>query len=189
VGDDAGFRDAVFFALKPSLDAAQQAKRLGRHLRNKFGLSGAPLMPRCFHVSLFGLGCYGELADETITAACEAAASVTMKRFLIAFDYVESFGGNLKYPVVLTGDEGVTGITMLRHELIAALRKIGLVGAREPHFAPHMTLLYDPRKVREQAVEEISWTASDFLLVRSLHGQSRHELLGRWPLRPSSSAP
>ena len=189
MGYDTSFRDAVFFALKPPPDAAQQARRLGWHLRDKCRLSGTPLMTRCFHVSLFSLGCYGELADEAIAAAREAAASMRLKRFLIAFDYVESFASKFKHPLVLTGDDGVAGIRMLRHELLAALRKFGLVRARDPRFAPHMTLLYDLSKVRGHAVEEVGWTASELLLVRSRHGQSRHEPLGRWPLRPSSSAP
>ena len=113
----------------------------------------------------------------------EAVAAITMRRFLIAFDQVESFSGKPKRPLVLTGDEGATGIRMLRHDLVTALREIGFMDGKEPGFTPHMTILYDLSKVCRQVVEEIGWTATEFVLVRSLRGQSRHVPLGRWPLQ------
>jgi 2'-5' RNA ligase len=47
----------------------------------------------------------------------------------------------------------------------------------------HVTLLYDKRVVDEQPIEPISWTVREFVLVRSLHGQTRHTDVARWQLR------
>jgi len=138
-----GRDDAVFFALKPPLETAQRLSGLGWHLRDQLGLKGEPLRVRCFHVSLLGIGSWGRLSDEMLATVCEAAAALTMPRFLIAFDQAESFSGKPKRPLVLTGDEGVTGIRMLRHDLVRALREIGFMDGKDPTFTPHMTLLYD----------------------------------------------
>ena len=50
------------------------------------------------------------------------------------------------------------------------------------HYEPHLTLLYDDRCVAEQAIDIVSWTVREFVLVHSLHGQGRYVMLGRWPL-------
>jgi 2'-5' RNA ligase len=101
--------DAVFFALKPPLETAQRASRLGWHLRDQLGLTGEPLRTRCFHVSLFGIGYWGHLSDEMIATIGEAVAAVTMRRFLIAFDQAESFSGKPKRPL---GHKLINGIPL-----------------------------------------------------------------------------
>ena len=50
-------------------------------------------------------------------------------------------------------------------------------------YTPHLTLLFDERRVVERGVEPIGWTVRELVLVRSLHGQARHVALGRWPLK------
>jgi 2'-5' RNA ligase len=44
-------------------------------------------------------------------------------------------------------------------------------------------MLYDGRLVAGQPVEPIRWVVREFVLVHSLLGQTRHEVLGRWALR------
>jgi len=61
-----------------------------------------------------------------------------------------------------------------------ALAKAG-VGARQS--TPHLTLLYDARRVDEQPIDPIRWTVREFVLVHSLLGQTRYIPLGKWPLR------
>jgi 2'-5' RNA ligase len=85
---------------------------------------------------------------------------------------------------VLRSDDGVSGLIALRDRLIAATIDIpGSIPAARREFNPHLTLLYDERDIREEPVEEISWLVTEFALVRSLFGQGRHIVLGRWPLR------
>jgi hypothetical protein len=51
-------------------------------------------------------------------------------------------------------------------------------------YLPHVTLL---RGHAVDAVQEsivpIGWNAREFVLIRSFFGQSRHEVMGRWPLQ------
>ena len=49
------------------------------------------------------------------------------------------------------------------------------------HVLTH-TLHYGLGGVRRQAEAPLAWTVSDFALVDSLYGLSRHEVLARWPL-------
>jgi 2'-5' RNA ligase len=50
------------------------------------------------------------------------------------------------------------------------------------HYTPHMTLLYDPRYLAAREVTPVEWTAREFVLIHSLIGKARYEVLGRWPL-------
>ena len=50
-------------------------------------------------------------------------------------------------------------------------------------FNPHVTLLYDRALAPEAPVEPVSWTVSEFVLIHSLLGQTRHIVLGRWALQ------
>jgi 2'-5' RNA ligase len=66
-----------------------------------------------------------------------------------------------------------------------AMCRVGLQGPRaNAKFAPHVTLMYDDQGIAEQAVEAVSWSAHDFVLVHSLLGQTKHIHLGHWPIQP-----
>jgi 2'-5' RNA ligase len=51
-------------------------------------------------------------------------------------------------------------------------------------FAPHVTLSYKPDGLGHEFIEPIHWTVTEFLLIESVVGETRHIELGRWPLRP-----
>lgn len=174
--------DAVFFAVQPPPFAAPGISRLAWHLRDKHRLSGRPLRPECFHVSLLFVGYHGRMPPQTLGAIRDVAATIAMPRFRVAFDWVASFRRTGKRPLVLRGDDGVSGLVWLRDRLVAATIDVGIPVARRD-FTPHLTLLYDEAEIREEPVEEIGWVVCDFVLIRSLFGQSRHVVLGRWPLR------
>jgi 2'-5' RNA ligase len=182
--EEGGQRSPVFLALHPTPEAAGRVSRLAWYLRDSHGLRSRPLEQRCFHVSLFGFGDLARLPREAFAAIHAAVESIGMPPFLVAFDRAMSFSGRKESPLVLLGGDGVAGLTMLQHELAAALRRTGFARRKPPKFTPHLTLLYDECRVREQAVEDISWTVRHIALVRSLYGQSRHLALARWQLRP-----
>jgi 2'-5' RNA ligase len=86
-------------------------------------------------------------------------------------------------PLVLLGDDGLVGVRALQQALDLAMAQIGLGHGVREHYTPHLTLLYDGCHVAARPIEPITWTAREFVLVRSLIGQSRHEVLARLPLR------
>jgi len=181
-GGGLGVRDAVFFAIQPPANTVTSIARLTRDLRSKHGLTGRPVPPRCFHSSLLFVGFYGRLPQGMLSAFITAAATVAMPPFRITLDRVTSFRHPQQRPLVLGGDDGVTGLIWLRDRLVAATMDLPGFSANTRNFEPHLTLLRDKQEI-DEPVEPISWTASEFVLIRSIHGEGRHVVLGRWKLR------
>jgi RNA 2',3'-cyclic 3'-phosphodiesterase len=172
----------VFFAVQPDPDIALRLGRLAWSLLDEHKLKGWPRPNRCFHVSLHGIGDYTELPRAAVAAISKAVSTVTMPPFAVAFSRAKSFGRGRKRVLVLVGSDGVAGLRTLRHELVAALRKIGFARRKEAPYEPHITLFYYEGEGADQTVEPIRWTVREFVLVRSLWGQGRHLPLARWPL-------
>jgi 2'-5' RNA ligase len=176
--------DRMFFAVQPPPATVSSISRLAWHVRDKHRLTGKPLRPGCFHVSLLFAGHHGQMPPETLEALITAARRVAMRRFRVGFDWVASFRQSPKRPLVLRGDDGVSGLIWLRDKLVAATMDVaGSIPAARNSFTPHLTLLYDETEIRQEPVEEINWPVTEFVLVRSLFGQGRHAVLRRWPLR------
>jgi RNA 2',3'-cyclic 3'-phosphodiesterase len=178
----------VFFELQPDPDAVRCLGRLAWSLYRNHKLKGRPRPDRCFHVSLHSIGDYAELPRNAIAAIGAAVPTIAVPPFPVAFNRVTNFGSERNRALVLVGDDGVEGLRMFQHELIAALRKIRFARRKERPYNPHVTLMYYEGEIAEQAVEEIRWTVREFVLVRSLHGQSRHLTLARWRLVPRTRA-
>jgi 2'-5' RNA ligase len=175
--------NSVFFALYPDSYAARRLDRIAWHLRHKHRLSGRPIADRRLHVSLYNIGDCARLTSEASADIDEAMTAITMPPFLVAFNETKCFNGGQKQPIVLVGDDGVAGLMLFQRELVAALGKTG-IGRRKPRpYNPHITLLYDERRIPDQPVEAISWVVREFVLVCSLRGQGRHIPLARWALR------
>jgi 2'-5' RNA ligase len=171
----------VFFVLYPPPDAAAQMARLALSSREKYRLTGEPTGLERLHVSLQGLCSFGRLTPATFAEICEAVGGIAMPSFVASFNCAKSFGRETG-PLVLCGDEGVTGFMMLRTEVATALRKIGF-RTGSARYEPHVTLFYEPCAIPEHAVEEIRWTVRELVLACSLRGQHRHVALARWSLR------
>ena len=104
--------------------------------------------------------------------------------FELVFDRVVSFESRSgRHPLVLQGSDGIAGLIAFREVLGAAMQKAGLWRCVKPHYQPHLTLLYDGRRVAERTVEAVGWTVQEFVLVHSLYGRTRYAQLERWPLR------
>lgn len=168
----------VFFAIKPEADDALEVERTARGLRARNGLTGVPFRPQLLHVSLLCIGWRPEIRQEVVKRACVAGAAVTMRSFNVAFDRAASFGGQ---SFVLFGGDGVAGIEMLHKVLIAELKKVGF-NIKKHSYEPHMTLLFDPRRIMAQYITPVRWKVREFSLVYSPHGFAQHVRLARWAL-------
>lgn len=176
--------DRLFFAIFPDARAAAQIAGLAQQLREEHGLRGKPLKTERFHVTLHHLGDYAGLPQDLVEVARAAATSVSAAPFDVTFDRAASFStAPRNRPFVLRGGDGVASLITLQQTLGDALKKTVLGRWAKPAYTPHVTLLYDDRSVPEQPVPAVSWTASEFVLIRSLIGQTLHVPLARWPLR------
>jgi len=177
--------DSLFFAVLPEVSAAVRIRQLAQSLRLKHALRGSPLPAGQLHISLFSLGNHVGLPSG-LPAATEAVSQLAQNAFTVQFNNVLTFryksrlsGG---YPIVLCGDEGVIGLELLHQGLMDALSRTEFKGTRK-NLTPHVTLLYDDRKIPADRVAPIEWSVREFVLLRRHIGQNRpYSVLGRWPL-------
>lgn len=168
--------DRLFLAIVPPADVAARIARLARHLKIGHDLTGKPLEPEHFHVTLCHLGDGVGVPADAVALATERAASIAMPSFKVAFDRVESFKNGA---FVMRGDDSVIGLEVLHQRLSDALD-----GSPQPArpFTPHLTLLRDSHLVPEHDIEPIEWEVREIVLVHSLLGRTMHRHLARVPL-------
>lgn len=182
--------DRLFFALMPDAQSAQRIAGLAKALKAELGLKGRVLASSRLHVTLHFFGDHVGLPQALVDGLSAAASEVRFAPFDVTFDHAMSFAGRpRKRPFVLLGsDEGLAALMDFRRALSEALDRRGLGRLVDARFTPHVTLLYDDRLRPAQTVEPIVWRASEFVLVDSVLGQSRHVPLARWPLKDASAA-
>lgn len=170
--------DRLFFAVRPDPATAGEIAERTRLWRAEHGLTGRPLKPEHFHVTLFHVvDAVGTPPAELVEALAERAAAVAMPAFRAEFDRVLSFRNGA---FVLGGDDSVIGLEILQQRLSDALDPSPRPARR---FVPHLTLLRDARRIDEKPIEAIGWMAREVVLVHSLLGQTSHRDLARIPLR------
>ena len=174
----------VFLAVKPDADTAVRIAALVEKLRPVVGFKGKALRHERLHITLHHLGDFVQLPPEDLVARVRlAAGGLTLPPFDVAFDQVVSFHGRRDHrPFVLLGSEGVVGLMAFQAALGDALLHAGVLVPRG-HFKPHVTLLYDRGGFAPKAVEPITWTVREFVLIHSCLGKTRYDELGRWPLK------
>lgn len=183
-GFDVHPTDRLFFAVfPPSETAALISERSGRAVRNH-GLRGDPVARDRLHVTLNHLGDYAGVPRGIVARASEAAASITAPPFDVTFDRLASFPGKPgKSLLVLRGGvEGLVALDAFQRFLGEGMSRAGLAKWVEKRFTPHITLFYGDRSLDEQAIEPVSWTVRELVLVHSLLGKTQHVILARWPL-------
>jgi 2'-5' RNA ligase len=176
--------DGLFFAIFPDLQASASLAREAWQLRTKHELLGRPLRADRFHVTLHHFGCYHGLRRDFVAMAREAAGEIMAAPFSVTFDRAMSFGhGPEDWLLVLRGDDRLEALKNFRNDLGASLWNSGFGRKIVKRFTPHVSLIYEHRRVAEQQIEPVTWTVTEFVLVHSLLGQTQHIELGRWPLR------
>jgi 2'-5' RNA ligase len=168
----------LFFAVLLDHPVGERANRLAGTLADAHRLRGRPLPAHRLHVSLCKVGASpGAPPADVVGLACRVGERVAMSPFEVAFDRVQSWRRS-NGPVVLVGDDDkLIGLRRLGDALAEAQ---GMRPNR--HVEPHVSLLWTTDELAERAVEPLSWTVRDFALIHSIHGQGRHQVLGRWAL-------
>jgi len=174
-------KERIFFAALPDSKTAAQIHARAEAFKQEYGFASNLILPEHLHVTLFHLGDWAALPEEIVNIASGAASQVRVPAFDVAFKRAESFRNSTGvFPFVLTGDKQQW--STLYEALRVALTDAGLGGATRGDFQPHVTLTYDPVRVKPHAIEPITWTVKDFVLVHSVLGKTTHNHLGRWPL-------
>jgi 2'-5' RNA ligase len=182
--------DRLFFAVFPDSETAARIAALADQWRADHALTGKPPAASRLHVTLYHLGDYVGLPEQIVEKARAAASNVAMSPLTVSFDRIASFSGRPgKQPFVLRGGEGVNALIELQRSLAISIQREGLAARAKAQFTPHVTLLYDKERIASERIEPIGWNVNEFVLVRSLLGQTTYIPLARWPLagaRPSA---
>jgi len=173
----------LYFAILPDPEIAAQSHRLASSLHRQHRFFAKPRRSDLFHVTLYGIGSFRGLPEETVFAAMEAASRVRKRRCSVTFYRAVSFGKGDNRPLVLWNENGNAELKAIYEELADSMQLTGITPAKEKQVEPHMTLLYRGRVVPDIMLEEpVIWTPKDFVLINSLQGQSIHEHLCYWTL-------
>jgi 2'-5' RNA ligase len=164
--------DRFFMAVIPDADVRAEIVDLRKRLRIGHELTGPDSPPEILHVTLQVIAEGRGMPGGLVELATAMASRVTIPPFRAVFDQAGSFGGGRAF--VLSGEEGVVGFELLRQQLEWPI---------EQKYTPHMTLLYDERRIPRHPVSPISWTVREFVLVHSLVGRTQHVHLKRWALK------
>jgi len=169
----------LFFAIRPP-----EATR-SYFLEEQFCFGpGHAVRPDHLHLTAAILDDYGifpKAAAERLKAIGDA---IVGDQFPIVLDQVAAS----EHSVVMIPSEPLRTFHAFQQGLAKAMARAGLGLRRNWRFSPHVTLLYRRGAPLRQWTDALSWTATEFVLVHSLLGQTRHEVLARWPLlapRPS----
>lgn len=169
----------AFLALKPDDAVAGQASETALRLMRENGLTGKPLKPGNFHISLPAIWEGAVFPSDLAKIVSARVQAVRMPSFEVILDMAMSFRQPKRYILVLGTTRSIANIYGLNRQLLTAIGS----KMRGNTFNPHMTLSYTDRPVEKQPVEPIRWTAREFVLIHSFVGQGRHEIAARWPLR------
>lgn len=182
-------RHRIFFAVFPDAAARDDVVARRRSFAQRLGLQGRLSAAERLHVTLIHVGDFTDCPAAEIDRYVRAAATLDLPPVPIAFDRVSSFRGRPGHrPCILLGNPaGTAAVRALQSLLHQALVGEGWRPTGREVFTPHLTLLYCDAAVAEEAFGPVSWVASEFVLVDSLIGQGRYDVLARWPLRAAAA--
>lgn len=163
---------------------ARRVRTLTETLRKARRLSGAPVREDRLHMTFKRVGY--DCEERMVQAACRAGDAVAAApSFDVTFDSTMSFANEDHRPFVMLASTGETPLHGFLQTLDTALR-IALPTIRlDRSVTPHVTLLYDKATVEQAPIEPITWTISDFSLIKSYQGLGIHKVIRNWSLARS----
>ena len=177
----------MFFAILPDEEARAEIIRIGERFLKSHRLGNGVVDVDRLHVTVTPVGKPDRLQQPLEGALIAAGDAIQMKSFDVTLDSAMRFSNqdaDGRFPFVLCADTSTVQAALgLRKSLAEAQYAQGLMVAGVSSYLPHVTLLHGHGiDAVEQAIPPIKWTAREFVLVRSFFGQTRHEVMARWPL-------
>ncbi len=176
-------RYRLYLGFRPPAAMRDRIVELAESLIQEDGLDSRPQRPDLLHMSVQGIIDLDERSDALVARIAELLSKLSLPAANIGLGKVGSFASSSnRFPLALYGDDLDGSIGACRAALASALLKAGLCLPRKTSFTPHVTLLYDSRKVAERSVPWIGWQAREIVLIESALGKAKHTDLGVWPL-------
>lgn len=167
----------LFFALFPPVDLLEELARL-----RVLTVQGKAEANERLHITMF-------LFDETPEFDVEAANRIVVALKNQALPACRVLFEQLvrgKGSTLLLPNEKLDGVFSLQDRLAALLRAHDLHPADYWQFKPHMTLRRGMAEGETLAIDPLSWTATEIVLLDSHMGLTHYEEIARWPLEGKS---
>lgn len=155
--------------IKPSAPKAREIdnRRRALGIESRYGRER-------FHITLLPIGDARHLSPAQLSLLCRALADFDAEPFDITF---ERLRGN-----ALVDTRAMRAARRFQERLVKHLIARG-VRVFDYAFHPHLSLTYGAWQERNVAIPPIGWRVEELLLIKSIQGEGRHELLDSWPLR------
>lgn len=163
-----------FFALLPD---EVTARRIHAFAENEFGAKGLVRTDR-LHVTLAITADLDTSYPVLVAALRRAGDAVSAAPFDVAFGQLS--GG--RRTIALRPAHNVPPMRALQSAIAHAMAAQGVPMRADWAFNPHVTLAYRDGEPIRRTVDGFAWSVREFVLIESLVGLTRHQLLGRWAL-------
>ena len=147
--------------------------------RRAFGVTRSPVSDARLHITIGISDDHDALPGELIDAATRAGEALVAAPFRVVLDQAVGSAGS----VALRPSEPLPRLITLQEQLAARMAEVGFAQRPGWRFNPHVTLGYRKGEPFTEQILPISWIVTDFVLIHSHVGRTRHDILARWPLR------
>ncbi|HEX7709529.1 MAG TPA: 2'-5' RNA ligase family protein [Sphingomonadaceae bacterium] len=168
------FLHRYFFAALP--DPISRA-RIHAWTERRLGHRGLQPAER-LHLTLGITADFSEPEPAVVEALIRAGNAIQAAAFDLPLDRL-SIGGRSS---ALRPAKTVAPLRSLQAALTRAMVREGVTMRPGWTFSPHVTLSYRDSRPATQPVKDRGWHVGEFVLVHSLVGLTRHEILARWRL-------
>lgn len=178
--------DLYFFIRLPPWIAHRAARLLQELALPRCSWRGDAMPGERLHITVEKLGRFlGHIPNHVLDQAIAAGCNLTAQPFGIHLDLVQGIRGrDGKGMAQLKGrGAGLRGVCDFERSLAQAMRRQGCLETQiRRSFDPHVTLHYSHESFDRRIITPLAWQVTEFMLVDSLYGLGKHEVLGCWPL-------
>lgn len=167
----------LFFALMPPAELIDELARL-----RELNVQGKAEANERLHITMFLFEHSPEFEADRVKRILEGLDGQALPTCRIVFEQLVCG----KDTTLLLPNERLDGVWRLQARLAELLRRQDLLPASYWRFNPHMTLRRAKAKGETLAIDAVSWTAEEIVLLDSHIGLTHYEEIKRWPLEGKS---
>ncbi len=173
----------LFFAVMVPMQVRHEIAACFMDFQGRYPFLSRPIGAERLHLSLNAIFIGDLLPDQVIELSKRVGSSIRFEQFQIRLDKALTYRNRkTKKPFVLAASDA-TDVSQLGEHITEAFDILSgqqTRGARP--ISPHVTLVWDEIMVPEQPIVPVMIPVREVSLVHSHIGQSRYDILARWPL-------
>ncbi len=176
----------LFFAIMVPSSSAIQIAECFSAFQQRYPFRHTPISPDRLHVTLASVFAGDCLPEAIVRFARIIGDTIRFEQFPITLDRALTYrNSSTKLPFVFAAEAASARVTKLAAEIRRAHSYLS--GTPKDTFSsisPHVTVIWDRVMIPRHKIVPIIIPAQEITLVHSHVGQSKYEILARWPLIP-----